>query len=168
MNHSQVRYGHFLTRCIANSLTSLGLVSLCFYRRGWKFMTIQIVWISFPGRYFMSHKLWPLNFLTSGRIGISRSKVKWILHYGFMGIYGMFSSLLYWVELLVGAILRSLCRSCYDAYLWCFWYVGCIIYTLQTGLAELWTVQAHHFRNIMRTRVYEFIIEKVESNWPSR
>ena len=29
-------------------------------------------------------------------------------------------------------------------------------------------IQANYFRNVMRTEVYEFINEKVESNWPSR
>ena len=70
MNHNKVRYGHFLTRCIANALTSLGLVALCFYRSGWKFMTIQIVWISFSGRYFMTFKFQSFkNFLPAVEFG---------------------------------------------------------------------------------------------------
>ena len=68
-------------------------------------------------------------------------KIKWILRNDILGIDGLLSCILYWIKLIACSIFWNICWTCNDDHLWCLRYVRCFIFTFQTCLAKLWTVQ---------------------------
>lgn len=97
----KVRYGHFLTRCVANSFTSLGLVALCFYRHGLKHQTYNLQTIY---RVHMAIECWK-TFESGYCVMIS-----WVLM-GCSAVYyiGSNSSLVPFFGIFAGLAMMTIC-----------------------------------------------------------